>query len=244
MSAQNAPDHIDRIVEQWRTERPDLDTTPMAVLGRLFRAEHLSDPVLSDALAAHGLQPGWFDLLAALRRAGSPYELNPTELTRATMLSSGGTTKRLDRLEEAGLVERRPDPSDRRGTLVRLTRRGKRVIDRAVESHLQNEARLLRSFTPAELRTLDCLLRKLLQELESTRLGVVHGDPEPESNQHGTAHELDPSADVVSSQEARSPRHERRVCEQPHQTHRQERPREHEGLHQGGFVGVHELRQQ
>jgi DNA-binding MarR family transcriptional regulator len=166
MTADASPDHIDRIVEQWRIERPDLNTWPMAVLGRLFRAEHLSDSVLSDALAPHGLQPGWFDLLAALRRAGAPYELNPTELTRATMLSSGGTTKRLDRLVAAGLVERRADPGDRRGTLVRLTRPGKRVIDRAVESHLHNEARLLRSFTPAEQRTLDDLLRRLLQELE------------------------------------------------------------------------------
>lgn len=162
----NPPDHVDRIVAQWRTERADLDATPMAVMGRLFRAERLADTVLSDGLAPHGLQPGWFDLLAALRRAGAPYELNPKELTRATMLSSGGTTKRLDRLAEAGLVERRDDPGDRRGTLVRLTRRGKRVIDRAVESHIQNEARLLRSFTPAELRSLDGLLRKLLSELE------------------------------------------------------------------------------
>ncbi len=162
----NPPDHVDRIVAQWRTERADLDTTPMAVMGRLFRAERLADTVLSDGLAPHGLQPGWFDLLAALRRAGAPYELNPKELTRATMLSSGGTTKRLDRLAEAGLVERQDDPNDRRGTLVRLTRRGKRVIDRAVKSHIQNEARLLRSFTPAELRSLDGLLRKLLSELE------------------------------------------------------------------------------
>lgn len=138
----------------------------MAVLGRLFRAERLSDTVLSGALAPHGLQPGWFDLLAALRRAGAPYQLNPTDLTRATMLSSGGTTKRLDRLTEAGLVERRPDPDDRRGSLVRLTQRGKLVINRAVETHLQNEERLLRSFSPAELSTLDGLLRKLLQELE------------------------------------------------------------------------------
>lgn len=160
------PDHIDRIVAQWRIERPELDTTPMAVLGRLFRAVHLSDAVLSEALVPCGLQPGWFDLLAALRRAGAPFELNPTDLTRATMLSSGGTTKRLDRLAEAGLVERRPDPGDRRGTLVRLTKRGQGIIDRAVETHLQNEERLLRPLTRAELRTLDGLLRKLLIELD------------------------------------------------------------------------------
>jgi DNA-binding MarR family transcriptional regulator len=166
MSRKEPPDHIDRIIAQWRIERPELNTEPMAVLGRLFRAERLSDSSLSRALAPHGLQPGWFDLLAALRRSGAPYELSPTELARATMLSSGGTTKRIDRLAESGLIERRPDPEDRRGGLVRLTRRGKAVIDRAVEAHLQNEERLLRSFTQAEIRTFDGLLRKLLRALE------------------------------------------------------------------------------
>lgn len=166
MPRKEPPDHIDRIIAQWRIERPELNTEPMAVLGRLFRAERLSDSSLSRALAPHGLQPGWFDLLAALRRSGAPYELSPTELTQATMLSSGGTTKRIDRLAESGLIERRPDPEDRRGALVRLTRRGKAVIDRAVEAHLQNEERLLRSFTQAEIRTFNGLLRKLLLVLE------------------------------------------------------------------------------
>ena len=140
-------DHVDEIVAEWRRERPDLDLAPLAVFGRLFRLVDLADATLGDELAPYGLQPGWFDLLAALRRAGTPFELNPTELRRATLLSSGGMTKRLDRMEDAGLVERRPDPADRRGTLVRLTRRGKSVIDRAVESHVANEARLLRSLS-------------------------------------------------------------------------------------------------
>ena len=91
----------------------------------------------------HGLQPGWFDLLAALRRAGAPFELSPTELMGATMLTSGGVTKRLDRLVEAGLVERRPDPDDRRGTRVSLTRRGRTAIDRAIAAHVANEERPL-----------------------------------------------------------------------------------------------------
>src|SRR5687768_15033440 len=82
MSRKEPPDHIDRIIAQWRIERPELNTEPMAVLGRLFRAERLSDSSLSRALAPHGLQPGWFDLLAALRRSGAPYELSPTELAR------------------------------------------------------------------------------------------------------------------------------------------------------------------
>jgi len=112
------------------------------------------------------IQPGWFDLLAALRRSGPPYELNPTELMRATLLSSGGMTKRLDRLADAGLVMRRPDPADRRGTLVRLTRRGKALIDRALETHIANEEQLLAKLSRAERRQLDKLLRKILEELE------------------------------------------------------------------------------
>ena len=88
----------------------------------------------------YGLQPGWFDLLATLRRAGAPYELNPTQLMQATMLSSGGMTKRLDRMAEAGLVERRADPTDRRGTLVRLTRRGRSTIDRLEKNSAGGES--------------------------------------------------------------------------------------------------------
>jgi DNA-binding MarR family transcriptional regulator len=159
-------DHLDRIAAQWRRERPDLDVTPLEVLGRLFRAAHLADAALAEMLGDHGLQPGWFDLLAALRRAGSPYELNPTSLMETTMLSSGGITKRLDRLVEAGLVERRPDPADRRGTLVRLTRKGKGLIDKAIAAHVHNEEHLLRSLVPGERRALDRLLRTFLGGLE------------------------------------------------------------------------------
>jgi len=162
----NPPDHMDRIIAQWRRERPDLDVASIGLLGRLFRSAQLADEALSDGIAPHGLQPGWFDLLAALRRSGTPYELNPTALMETTMLSSGGMTKRLDRLDEAGLIERRPDPSDRRGTLIRLTRRGKATIDKAVETHTRNEDTLLRSLSAADRRILDDLLRKLLAGLE------------------------------------------------------------------------------
>jgi DNA-binding MarR family transcriptional regulator len=158
-------DRLDIIAEQWRRERPELDVAPLATLGRLFRTAHLADR----ALRQPGLEPGWFDLLAALRRAGPPYELNPSALVETTMLTSGGITKRLDRLEVAGLVERRPDPDDRRGTLVRLTRNGKHAIDRAVETHVENEARLLSALTARERRELDALLRKLLATVEPIR---------------------------------------------------------------------------
>jgi DNA-binding MarR family transcriptional regulator len=158
--------HIAGILAQWHRERPDLEVAPMGLFGRLFLAVRRAESALSDGLAHHGLQPGWFDLLAALRRSGPRGELRPSDLTRATMLSSGGTTKRLDRLAEAGLVERRPDPVDRRGTIVRLTPRGRRVIDAAVRTHVENETRLLRSFTASERRALDDLLGRLLDELE------------------------------------------------------------------------------
>jgi len=161
------PDHVDRIVAQWRRERPDLDVAPLGLLGRLFRIAQLADDELAGGVEPFGLQRGWFDLLAALRRAGTPYELNPTQLMEATLLSSGGMTKRLDRLVEAGLVERRPDPDDRRGTLVRLTRRGKTTIDKALEAHVANEDRLLRSLNTTDRRALDALLRTLLAGVES-----------------------------------------------------------------------------
>src|SRR6266511_958163 len=158
---ENPRDHVDEIIDQWRRERPDVNVAPLALVGRLFRVVHLADAELAPEFAQHGLQPGWFDLLAALRRAGRPYELNPTHLMRTTLLSSSGMTKRLDRMEAAGLIKRRPDPHDRRGTLVRLTRRGKSVIDRAVDTHIRNEERLLGALTAAERRTLDSLLKNL-----------------------------------------------------------------------------------
>jgi DNA-binding MarR family transcriptional regulator len=166
------PDHIDRIQSQWRRERPDLDVQALGTFGRLFRAASLSESRLAEGLAPHGLQPGWFDLLAALRRAGAPFELNPTQLMAATMLTSGGVTKRLDRLAEAGLLERRHDPADRRGTLVRLTARGKRTIDRAIATHTKNETALLNALSTADRRALDAMLRKLLAAVEHDEAGT------------------------------------------------------------------------
>jgi DNA-binding MarR family transcriptional regulator len=171
MPDRNSPDGIDRIVAQWNRERPDLDAAALALFGRLFRITELADSALGVTMKKHGLQRGWFDLLAALRRAGAPYELNPKRLMAATMLSSGGMTKRLDGMEEAGLVERTPDLSDRRGMLVKLTRRGKSIIDRALEEHVASEERLLEGLSQTQRRSLDGLLRMLLQQLERTELG-------------------------------------------------------------------------
>lgn len=150
---------------------PHLDVQPLALLGRLFRVAQLADRALAAPLRELGLQPGWFDLLAALRRSGPAYELNPTELMQATMLSSGGMTKRLDRLEQAGLVERLPDPGDRRGILVRLTARGRAMIDEAIDAHVANEARLLEGLTAAQRGALDAVLRKLLTAVEEAPRG-------------------------------------------------------------------------
>ena len=162
-------DRIDVIAEQWLRERPNLDVEALALVGRLFRVVELAETELAPPLRAHGLDSGWFDLMAALRRAGPPYELHPTELMATTMLTSGGMTKRIDRLVGAGLVERRPDPGDGRATLVRLTRRGKRIADAALETHIAGDERLLGALSQAERRTLDVLLRKLLAALDNRR---------------------------------------------------------------------------
>lgn len=138
----------------------------MAVVGRLGRAAAIGGKVVGSTLAEHGLQVGEFDVLAALRRAGAPHRLTPTQLARSLMLSSGAMTNRIDRLEDAGLVERHDDPHDRRGTLVGLTRAGLARVDAAVVDHLANEARLLSALTKAEQAQLSTLLRKLLSGLE------------------------------------------------------------------------------
>lgn len=156
-------DRADFALSQWRRERPDLDPFPMAVLGRLAEAAAV---VMRDRLAplfaSFGLQPGEFDVLATLRRAGAPHALTPTELYEATMLSSGGMTARIDRLEKAGLVERRANPADRRGTLVALTDKGRALIDEAVTAHVENEADVLKALTKAEQKELHRLLGKLI----------------------------------------------------------------------------------
>jgi DNA-binding MarR family transcriptional regulator len=154
-------DGVDRIIEQWRRERPELDHSPIGVVGRISRLARELEQRLEPVYREHGLEPGWHDVLATLRRTGPPYELRPTDLTGTLMLTSSGTTKRLDRLERAGLVERAPDPQDRRGVLIRLTAKGRDVIDATTEAHLANERRLLAALSDAEREQLAGLLRKL-----------------------------------------------------------------------------------
>jgi DNA-binding MarR family transcriptional regulator len=158
-------DGVDLILDQWRRERPDLDASPIGVIGRISRLARELERRLEPVYREHGLEPGWHDVLATLRRAGPPYRMRPTEFTSALMLTSSGTTKRLDRLEEAGLIARAPDPDDRRGTLISLTAAGSSLIDKLTEAHLANERRLLAALSDADQRRLADLLRKLQLEL-------------------------------------------------------------------------------
>ena len=155
-------DGVDLILEQWRRERPDLDSSPIGIVGRISRLARELEQRLEPVYREHGLEPGWHDLLATLRRHGAPFQLRPTDLTNASMLTSSGTTKRLDRLEEAGLIARSPDPADRRGTLITLTEAGRKLIDSVTAAHLANERRLLEVLDEHEKTALTDLLRKLL----------------------------------------------------------------------------------
>lgn len=153
------------IVDQWSVERPELDTAPLLVLGRIFWLADALDAELRPPFAAEGLGNGDFDLLAALRRAGAPYALRHRDLTAATLVTPGAVTKRVDRLLAKGLVSRGAHESDRRGQLVRLTRAGVRFVDRMIEVHLANEARLLETLSDRERQQLGRLLAKLASSL-------------------------------------------------------------------------------
>jgi DNA-binding MarR family transcriptional regulator len=159
-------DAVDAMLEQWHRERPDLDVTATGILGRISRISALVDQELDRVFQPHGLTSGDFVVLAALRRSGKPYKLTPTALSRSMMVSSGGTTKRLDRLEARGLIRRDPDPADRRGTLVTLTNAGLATIDTIEAEHVQNEKRLVATLSPNKRNTLTRLLRELLLALE------------------------------------------------------------------------------
>jgi DNA-binding MarR family transcriptional regulator len=159
-------DSVDAITDQWRSERPDLDPAPMGVIGRISRIAALAQRELDHVFAEYGLA-GWdFDVLATLRRAGPAYRLTPGELSRSTMVTTGGMTKRLDRLEARGLIRREADPGDRRGKLIALTDDGRSLVDRAVEAHLRNEERLLAGLAASKRNQLAGLLRELLVGLD------------------------------------------------------------------------------
>ncbi|HEX9064121.1 MAG TPA: MarR family transcriptional regulator [Streptosporangiaceae bacterium] len=160
-------DEVDDLVRGWRAERPDLDLDPLQVLSRVSRLARHLDRARRVAFAAHGLEVWEFDVLSALRRQGPPYQLSPGALLRATLVTSGTMTNRIDRLTENGLVKRLPDPQDKRGVLVRLTDRGRTVADAALTDLLARERELLAGLDSGEQNQLAALLRTLLSPLDA-----------------------------------------------------------------------------
>lgn len=159
-------DEVDAIVAAWQRERPDLDVSPLHVLSRVSRLARHLDLARRRAFADQGLE-GWeFDVLSALRRSGEPYELAPGALVRQTLVTSGTMTNRVDRLAAKGLVVRRRSDTDRRGVLVRLTDRGRAVVDAAFAELLESEKALLGAVDSAEQEALSTLLRRLLSPFE------------------------------------------------------------------------------
>ncbi len=160
-------DDVDSVVAAWQRERPDLDVTPLDVLSRVSRLARRLDLARGTAFAEQDLE-GWeFDVLSALRRAGAPYELSPGALVTQTLVTSGTMTNRVDRLAGRGFVERRPSATDRRGVIVRLTERGRRAVDAAMEELLDHERGILAPLDRAQRTELAALLRSLLSPLES-----------------------------------------------------------------------------
>jgi DNA-binding MarR family transcriptional regulator len=161
-----ASDPVDKILAQWQRERPDLDVSPMGIIGRLTRLAKYLEQAIQATFSEFDLTVGEFDVLATLRRSGRPYQLSPTELFNTLMVSSGTMTHRIDRLEQSALVQRIPDPSDRRGTQIQLTQRGFDRIEKAVEAHVINEHRILGALDASERQVITQLLRKFLLSFE------------------------------------------------------------------------------
>ena len=160
-------DEVDDLVAAWQAERPDLDVKPLQVLSRVSRLARHLDRARRAAFAGHDLEPWEFDVLAALRRQGPPYELSPGALLRTTLVTSGTMTNRVDKLEEAGLVHRRRDPEDKRGMLVTLTAAGQTRVDAALADLLESERALLATLPEDSRQTLADLLRILLAPLDA-----------------------------------------------------------------------------
>lgn len=159
-------DPVKSIRRQWRKCRPELDTRPMEVAGRILLAASLLQARIEPVFKEHGLSSGAFDVLATLRRQGPPFELSPTVLYKQLLITSGTMTHRLDGLERRGLIERAAHPSDRRGLLVRLTKQGLALTDRLIDGHLENERRLFASLGAHDAATLANTLSRWIESLE------------------------------------------------------------------------------
>ena len=154
-------DPVDRLLEQWARERPDLDTSPMGVVGRISRVARRIDLAQRETFGRFDLDPAGFDVLATLRRSGPAYALTPGDLMHTAMVTSGAITQRLDRLEHRGLVSRGPHPQDGRGVLVTLTEAGRRLVDEVLPAHLATEERLIAALSTEDRAALAGLLRRL-----------------------------------------------------------------------------------
>ena len=167
MTSQREPvdhvDEVDEIVSAWQLQRPDLDVGPLAVLSRVTRLAHHLDKARAEAFEAHDLESWEFDVLAALRRAGSPYSLSAGELMRQTMVTSGTMTNRIDRLSTSRLVTRQPDPADGRGVLVVLTAEGLNRVDASLSDLLKKEHEILSQLSKAERQQLADILKVLMK---------------------------------------------------------------------------------
>ena len=160
-------DEVDELVAAWRAQRPDLDVEPLQVLSRISRLARYLDIARRGAFAEHGLESWEFDVLSALRRQGAPFQLTPGALLRATLVTSGTMTNRIDRLAAAGLVRREPDPRDKRGVLVTLTAQGRARVDAALDGLLRREQALLAALNAGERRRLADLMRILLAPFDA-----------------------------------------------------------------------------
>jgi DNA-binding MarR family transcriptional regulator len=165
--AEQLRDEVDDLVDGWRSERPDLDVQPLQVLSRISRLARHLDRARRTAFTARGLESWEFDVLSALRRQGQPYQLSPGALLRATLVTSGTMTNRIDRLAAAGLVRRHPDPQDKRGVLVTLTAEGRARVDAALADLLGREEALLAGLDSGERQELAGLLRILLAPFDA-----------------------------------------------------------------------------
>lgn len=160
-------DEVDRILKAWARETPDLDVGPLRVLSRVSRLARYLDLARREAFAQHNLDTWEFDVLAALRREGSPYELSPGQLIQQTLSTSGTMTNRIDRLAERGLVERLPDPRDRRGVRVRLLPEGRAIVGKALADLVKREEQILAGLSPQQREDIANLLRRLVEPFES-----------------------------------------------------------------------------
>jgi DNA-binding MarR family transcriptional regulator len=158
-------DAVDLILEQWARERPDLDCSPMGVIGRISQLQREVHLAQRETFARHGLDAPSFDVLAALRRAGEPYQLTPTALMRTALVTSGAITQRLDRLEDRGLITRTRSASDGRAVVVTLTAAGRAALDAALPDHLETERGLLAGLSDDDRAQLAGLLRRFLVTL-------------------------------------------------------------------------------